>query len=401
MQLVANNRLQIKFIRSEMVSIILILAILLPSTLSWGYLMAYVIVLLFCSRIKFTIKKRLINGYFSYFIIPNILILLHSLLTVIVNNQSFYLMRSLNNFIYIIASILLSYCLYYLHGHRSINVLLSSIVIYYLTKVIAAVVSIGPLIFIKNIFIPGSEVLTKWLEAHDIGLSLGLIILYLLFYESKYVHGKKLALFISCLIFYLCWKRIALAALLIAAVFVIICNKYIDKKNRLMLIWGLIGVSICFGYVYMIKNGELVTWLYSHDINLMGRDNLYRYFSDYYSISPTFLGRGSGFIAKLLTNMVRTGNGIGSIVALHSDILRVYIEYGFIGGLLWYSYYLIILPKIFRRKNNRVGELLFVVAIYSFVIYLTDNTSSYILFQAFYMIIPLSEYSEFESKNRI
>lgn len=367
----------------------MILSMLLTIKLSWGFLLQYFFCLLFLIRIHFKYNKILINKYFKFFWIPNIIIIIHAVISIVIYHQSFYIMRSLNNFILITVYILIAYALFVLHEKNAIKVLYNSILVYYIYCFFLAIFNVGLFTFIKNIFIPGSTVLTKWLEQHDVGLSIGLLILYAMFYQKK-EKGKKREIVISLIIFILCWKKIAIGAFILTTIFIIIFNKNIDKRNRLILFWGSAGVVICFCIVYLIRDNSLINWMWAHGMNLMGRDNLYRYMSSYYEFSPAFFGRGSGFTAKLLTSGIEIiPNTINTIAALHSDILRVFIEYGFFGSLLWYCYYLILLPNHFKKSDPKIREVLFVCAIYSFVTYILDNTSNYLVFQLLYMLLPL------------
>ena len=168
-----------------------------------------------------------------------------------------------------------------------------------------------------------------------------------------------------------------------------IFNKVMDKRNRCIMLWGMVGVMICLAYVFLVKSQILLEWFSANGINTQGRNSLYRFIEQYYEFSPRFWGRGDGYTGKLLTDLARSGNGIGKIVALHSDILRVFVEYGFWGSIVWYAYYLIFLPGRFKKKNRKMYEMLFVLAMYLFIIYLTDNASSYMLCQMLYILLPL------------
>lgn len=384
-----SSACKIKFTKSEFTSFAMILILISLFTFSWGYWYLYFTCLVFLLRINFKYNKNLFNGYFIYFIIPNILILIHAAVSVFIYRQSFYIMRSINNFVLLTAGILIAYCLFLLHHKKVIKIILYAILSYYLVKLTTSLISVGAGAFMRNIFIPGSDVLTKWLEQHDVGLSIGLLVLYAIFYQ-KGDKGRKKEFLLSIIIFVLCWKKIAIGAFVVTAAFIFLFNRKVDKKNRLILCWGIAGVFICFAVVYLIQDNVLTNWMWAHGLNPMGRDNLYKFFSTYYEFSPTFFGRGSGFTAKLLTSGVTVVPGyINKIAALHSDILRAFIEYGFFGSMLWYSYYLIILPGHFKKINPKIREMLFVCALYSFIVYITDNTSNYFLFQMLYMLLPL------------
>lgn len=382
---------------NEFLTIVSVMFVLHISAYSWGYIAFYGITILMIVRIGSKIQTNLMKNYFNLFFIPYIMILMHAFINMFIYHETFFAFRALNNFVHAVSYILFAYCFYILHGNGSIRIILDGAVSYYMIKLIEAFIFVGPIDFMKNILIPGSVVLTKWLEAHDIGLSFGSILLYYFFYEKYPYKRRKILVIASSVIFYLCWKRIAIAAFLVCAVFIVLFNKILDKKKRCITLWGIIGVMICLAYVYLIKSEMLIGWFNDKGINTQGRNSLYRFIEHYYQFSLRFWGRGDGYTGKLLTDLARSGNGIGKIVALHSDILRAFVEYGFLGSILWYSYYLIYLPGKFKRKNRKMCELLFVMAMYLFIIYLTDNASGYMLCQILYILLPL-QYAVKENK---
>ena len=377
----------------------MILVALFSSTYSWGYLMFYVIAILLFARTGFKLQLGSVKKYYWLYFIPNVVIFIHAISTVAVYHETFHLSRAFNNFVYILMCILSTYSLYYLHKKRSIEIILNAIFTYYLYNVAVALFSVGFVPFVTNIVRPGSTLLTKWLEQHDIGLSLGLIIIYYIFFNNEHTKSKRRYLICSIIVFVLCSKRIALGALAAVCIFKFFYGRRLDKRGRLTLIWGIAGVIICLAFVYTVSNEYILGWLWNHGINTMGRTNIYRTFRPYYEFSPTFYGRGSGFTAKTMSLWAGTQMNAGGILALHSDILRAFIEYGFIGSILWYAYYLIFLPRKIASRYEKYSEVVFVIAIYSFIVYLTDNTSSYMLFQTFYMLIPLC--SEAKQNKRI
>lgn len=375
--------------KKSLFSYLLIILALLSSTMAWGYVCFYAISSVMLIRTRFKKQSKQIRHYFWLFLLPNIVVFIHSLMTVAINHQSFYIPRSINNLLYIFFCIVFTYSIFALHKQYSINVLLSSVFTYYFILLVQAFVTVGPAIFIKNIFDIGSPVLTKWLEAHDIGLSLGLIIIYYLVFDRAKTRSRICFLFISIIVFILCDKRIAIGAILAVFAFRFFYHRKFDRRGKMILIWGTIGVVFCYAFVYLVRNEWILGWLWNRGINTMGRTYIYNQFRPYYSFSPLFFGRGSGFTAKMMALKAGTEFNIGNIMAIHSDILRIFIEYGFIGSGLWYAYYLIIMPKMMARKNERYSEVVFIIALYSFIIYLTDNTTNYLLFQTLYMLIPL------------
>ena len=80
-----------------------------------------------------------------------------------------------------------------------------------------------------------------------------------------------------------------------------------------------------------------------------------------------------------------------NVGGVHSDILKIYIENGFILFGLWLWYYLIAITKSFAKKiNTSTAVLFFTLTIYTFILYFTDNVENYFIYQIFYICIPIS-----------
>lgn len=383
------GRESFRFNNKEKLTAIIFLIVLISGNYRWGYIFQYVASVLFLVLLKFRIDRGIAKRAFVYYLIPHFVIYVHAIISALVYKETFYLSRALSNLLFGTNLVIMGYCIYKRHGLRSIKIIEVDIIVFFALRCIEALVNVEPIEFFAHIFVPGSTTLSHWLELSDVGLSLGFLTLYYLFWHgtSKIDYRHFILL---CLIFYFCFKRIALGAFAISMAYIIVFNKLLDKKNRLMKIWELSGIFICLGIVYLMMDSSFTNWMWAHGINVMGRDNLYRFFRPYYNFYPSFFGRGSGFTAKLLLSGVQVVEGtINTAAAIHSDILRVYIEYGFIGSILWYGYYLLYLPSRFKKKDFMHGEVVFACTLYAFVIYITDNSTYYTLFQILYMIIPL------------
>ena len=91
-------------------------------------------------------------------------------------------------------------------------------------------------------------------------------------------------------------------------------------------------------FIAIIKNDFIYELCYVYDIDLMFRDKLWPAFSNYYDFSINFYGQGWDFITKFLqeNNQRIFGNNIGG---LHNDILKIYIDFGFIGSIIYWSFF--------------------------------------------------------------
>lgn len=68
--------------------------------------------------------------------------------------------------------------------------------------------------------------------------------------------------------------------------------------------------------------------------------------------------------------------------ALHNDLLKVYIELGFVGAMMWTWYWIMYIPNFLTKKVGiRNALICFTLIIYSFITYATDNTAGYFNYQ--------------------
>ena len=231
---------------------------------------------------------------------------------------------------------------------------------------------------------------TGMLEVHELTYCAGLCILYYLFFYNRKTKRDIIRLIFLIIIFILGGKRIGFAGIIVAGFFGLIAH-----KKGLALIWlksiGMIGTIICMIYVYLLYDGEVLNSLNKYEINAMGREKIYSYYMKRTEFSPSFLGWGIASVSKTIENMPKdeVGNMV-EIRGLHNDILKIYIEYGFFGSLLWYAFNLIYLPAMIYKKIGKYQATTYMcLAIFTFITYLTDNTENYFAFQVIFLIIPL------------
>lgn len=216
-------------------------------------------------------------------------------------------------------------------------------------------------------------------EIGDCTFAAGLLLLMYLFYRKK--QKKELKYFFICAFFIIIGlKRIQILSLAlvtcIGLFFKFVSNAKI--RNLIMSIVSITLIIISTFYLHIITE-RLDEWE-----NLdMGRFNLYSFMGQYVDFHPSFLGHGYGFSNKFVEL-----NTSFSIIVLHNDILRMYIELGFCGFYLWLLYYLFIARK---KIENKYGHIIscqfFFMTIYLFITYFTDNTINYFVTQYFYCLI--------------
>ena len=92
------------------------------------------------------------------------------------------------------------------------------------------------------------------------------------------------------------------------------------------------------------------------------------------------MGRGVGFASKWMDNnwMTLNINGLTGSMGIHNDILKSYIEIGFV-GLSIYFYTLLYrnAKRIFVKIGHKESFIYFVLTMFQMLIWFTDNISIY------------------------
>lgn len=289
-------------------------------------------------------------------------------------------------------------CGYYLFGRKSIDILFYAGVTSYVCG------SIIPLIFNYGIqeiwkYLAGIATGTNttasyMMEVHDLTFAMGLFFLYYILSidENKQVHKGKAIL--SLILIVLGLKRIELLALVIAILsYWVVLRRGRNIKRRSSFFFITFSI-LSFGYVYMIYGGVLEALANRFGINFMGRLGYYAYARDYYSFSPLFFGKGYTYFSRYWGELYSSGfriDGYGIAASIHSDILVTYIEIGFIGMLGWIYYcFKYKTTRLNKTNGAAVGEYYLLATIFMFILYLTDNTSTYFITQMIYYLIPLA-----------
>ena len=126
------------------------------------------------------------------------------------------------------------------------------------------------------------------------------------------------------------------------------------------------------------------------NVDMMGRTNIYRNASKLFEISPFYLGLGFGYAAKY---MFDTTN-----FAVHSDIVRMYIELGFFPFFAWLWYYIYFVPqKVVDVIGSEAGKICIAATIFTFSTFLVENTLG--LYPLQYGLTLFTIYKLFDDEN--
>ena len=229
------------------------------------------------------------------------------------------------------------------------------------------------------------------IEIHDITFVMGVFVIYFLFFcpgeKHRYLYaGVAVFLFVAGL------KRIAFLSMLVALLFALCCLILGPKgQTRLLLCTAVLIVAFCYFYIVIIDKGLFTQFCIEHDIELNGRDKIYDYISNFYTVSPSYRGKGYEFCVQLLKSMRGTKDQVVNINAVHNDILKMYVEMGFFGFALWIlGYYVYQTHWFISRCGERVAICFMTINVYMLVTYMTDNTMFYYWSSMVIRLIPMS-----------
>ncbi len=230
---------------------------------------------------------------------------------------------------------------------------------------------------------------TAILEIHEATFVIGLLILYYLFFDTS-AKKKKGTVIILSFLFIAGGKRIAFLALIIASIFAIIMRQRV-KKNTIIFT-GMIGIIVSCLYIWFLYSGIFFAISRSFEIDIKNRDLIYGFFIRRTELSPLYFGWGFSSVSRVIENMdLNEVKWMVVVRGLHCDILKQYIEFGFLGFIYWLYFILIHLPnKLYSKFGKNSALVYMVLIIYTFLTYLTDNTEGYFLFQSTLMLLPLA-----------
>lgn len=190
-----------------------------------------------------------------------------------------------------------------------------------------------------------------------------------------YAYCKKWMFCIAAACFvYFAEKRIAILAVLITLVLMGILWLFERNKKLVIALWSAISCAV-FGYIYLIHSGILEAVCWGANINTNGRVEMYGKIAAEADFSLGYFGRGIGIVEKLLEYY-----NVSTYVNLHNDLLKFYIELGFIGLAI----YLVSYGIMFFLTDKYFGKIsmcyLFLITAYTMILFATDNTSIYMIY---------------------
>lgn len=160
--------------------------------------------------------------------------------------------------------------------------------------------------------------------------------LYFLFHaKEETVRKKSLYAAVIAFAMLIVFKRSALLALAVgfAAAFVYFRLKEGKRKWFLYLLMA-VFMLFAFFYIPLIRYGLFDRIVEALHINTSYRNIIYEYYAKYFEFTPSYRGKGLGWVERLVLDEENFYAGLAS-VDVHCDYLRLYIELGFWGYLFW------------------------------------------------------------------
>lgn len=235
----------------------------------------------------------------------------------------------------------------------------------------------------------GKDGMRNLFESHDVGVAvIPLLLLYLhrFLFRRESLKGRRDGILFCLLviIMLLCHKRsayLSLAAGVLALLVAWLCRRHARSYALAM---GVLGLAACLLYVAAIRLGW-VDFLQRGFGTVSDRYHVWKWFDDYYTMSPLSLGMGFGFVHRYM----EAGLGDTMVNAynyLHNSILQIYIEAGFAGFCIWFGALFLVLPHAALRWGGSETCLFAVVSVVAMAAMFTmDNTLTYPVYQVSFM----------------
>lgn len=248
----------------------------------------------------------------------------------------------------------------------------------------------------------------KFFEMLGYSFAIAFFIIYFLLDFSK---NKRRILWLigAVLLFFMGLKRIVLIAIVAAVVFGVFSIRFIKKHTKgLMYFVATTAIVLTLAYIAAVRLG-LYSWLEAIGIDSMGRNRIYEQIYDLYELGIGFFGRGAGYITEAaLSGTLDLSLSDGySVAAIHNDLLRQYIELGFIGNIVWIVFFLHFRIRYFfhnskSEMDRRHGILAAAVFFALFITFTTDNTYYYYYTTLFSsMAVMCYRYEEYAEKIKL
>ena len=234
------------------------------------------------------------------------------------------------------------------------------------------------------------------IEGNEVCFAFGIYLIYYLVKKGKVKHRFSFAVLSA---FCLCagFKRIVVIGAAVSFSLTFLLGMLPEKiRIRILSILKYVFIIGLIAYIAVVKFGIFNALAELWNIDTKGRTGLNDFIDSYYTFSPLFVGYGLGYIARLLESVT----SLGGAVAVHNDYLRLFIEAGFWGYLVWLWCFWGYRTSYFtKNRNKQVYLVFFALSLYCATTYLTDNTCFYLYTNISFFTLILSCSSDEIEKN--
>lgn len=301
--------------------------------------------------------------------------------------------RPISDFLQHLAALLLMITFATCFKKKAIDVFFCLLSIIALSSFVFGIVRFGLSSFVEYLLdMSVSDEIRACYELHDICLIMPLIVFHYLFFDAR-TRGNWIRVAMSLLIALIGFKRIAVFALLVVGILYSAVGKRKGSERLENNIIKLILFFFPIIWVFFTSSGLFNDFCTHFGINSMNRNELYAFFGQYVSFNPAQVGMGEGFCVVTLQAIADSGSTfLRGILGVHNDFLRLFVEagcLGFVGGLL---YYIFGIPKWLERRLGLFAARIYLFCmLYAFIVYATDNTTYYLVFQAGLFLIIITD----------
>lgn len=305
-----------------------------------------------------------------------LLFLITSVITLISNNLSNLVPDNLITIGMILISLFTAFLCNDYFGPNNIKYICIAIIINYLITVIFF--SINTLFGIPEQtynFLGLQPIAT--LEIHELAFIAGAMLTYLLF-SRKYKKMPFVTLAILAITI-LDFKRISLVAFVIIGLIALINKLFIKNLDTIVRITKIITYIVVFTYLALMTVflDQTLVIISNLGINMSWRDHFYRMI--YTARSPLSPVLGTGIRSTDYRMSIDSmWNFIG---AIHSDILRLFLENGIVLFSLYMITYISYIPKLLKKICDSRAQLTYsFLTLFTLTCYMTDNLFTYYRF---------------------
>lgn len=225
-----------------------------------------------------------------------------------------------------------------------------------------------------------AEGYARSLEIHDLTFVFGQLLLYYAIFAPTETEDQRRRrrhyILLTGFFFIIGMKRIAIPAVVLFGLLGLLLRKR-KRMTGLFVFIGIAWTAFFFLYIYGVRTGAVSHLLGKLGIDTMGREYLWQLANRCYTFSPAYMGKGFEFIDTMVGQWYRDGL-LKLAYAFHNDILKVFVEIGFPGLMLWSLTQYVAYPVFWVKYADTRTALLYVCELgYMTVSYLTDNTAFY------------------------